>query len=817
VTTQARTVRVAVSAAAYAFDRPYSYLLPESMGYVRPGCRVLVPFGRGNRPVEGIVLAIRQEEPSGPIKVVQKALDAEPVLDAGQLRLALWMHKRFFCTVYDAVKAILPAGVWYRIETVYRLSDGLDRERALNACESDKERLLVETVCSHGGSCELEELQGAFGEYDALPTLKGLVKSGVLTLEGSEKRRVRDKEIVYASLAVPVEDAQQEVLHLKRSAKMQASLLDLLCSIGRAPAKELCAFTGASMPSLQALVTKELVVLERETVYRRPIEPITERQPIPELTEGQYKAYLGLCTDLNAPDAKAALLFGVTGSGKTTVYLHLIRDVLEEGKSAILLVPEISLTPQMIQTFSACFGDTVAVLHSRLSIGERYDEWKRIRKGDARVVIGTRSAVFAPVQELGLLILDEEQEETYKSENNPRYHAREVAKFRCVEQNALLLLGSATPDVVSRYHAQQGRYHYYELPGRYNEQALPTVQIVDLKKELRLGNSGSVSSILQSEIEENLRLGEQSILFLNRRGTSKLVTCGDCGYIYECPRCSVSLTYHQFSHSLQCHHCGYRRKVDERCPSCAGELRYVGDGTEKVEQELHALFPGVETLRMDADTISLAGSHERILSEFREKKIPILIGTQMVTKGLNFENVTLVGVLLADQSLYSGDHRANERTFSLITQVVGRGGRGDRPGRAVIQTFTPENQTILQAAKQDYPGFYESEIALRKMHGTPPFSEILTITVSGMNESSVLKGCVFIRDYLKHETQGSMQILGPAPLPVVRVMNRFRYRVTIYAPEGSGARMLAANIVKYCSSEKQFRDLSVFADDDPYN
>ena len=817
MTAPARTVRVAVSAAAYAFDRPYSYLLPESMAYVRPGCRVLVPFGRGNRPVEGVVLALRTEEPSGPIKVVQKALDAEPVLDAGQLRLALWMHKRFFCTVYDAVKAILPAGVWYRIQTVYRLPEGMDQTDALALCATENERLLVQAVCAHGGSCDLEDLQDVLGELDAGPTLRSLVKNGALVLEGAEKRRVRDKEIVYAALAVPAEEAQQEVQRLRRSAKMQASLLDLLCSVGRAPAKELCAFTGASMPSLNALVTRQLVALERESAYRRPVEPVTETRPIPELTEGQYRAYLGLCTDLNAATPEAALLFGVTGSGKTTVYMHLIRDTLEQGKSAILLVPEISLTPQMIQTFSACFGDTVAVLHSRLSIGERYDEWKRIRSGDARVVIGTRSAVFAPVQELGLLILDEEQEETYKSENAPRYHAREVAKFRCVQHNALLLLGSATPDVVSRYHASQGRYHYYELPGRYNEQALPSVQIVDLKKELRLGNSGSVSSILQSEIEENIRRGEQSILFLNRRGTSKLVTCGDCGYVYECPRCSVSLTYHQFSHTLQCHHCGYRRRVDERCPACGGELRYVGDGTEKVEEELHALFPGVETLRMDADTIGLAGSHERILSEFRDKKIPILIGTQMVTKGLNFKNVTLVGVLLADQSLYAGDHRANERTFSLITQVVGRGGRGERPGRAVIQTFTPENETILQAARQDYPAFYESEIALRKLHGTPPFTEILTITVSGLNESSVLRGCVFIRDYLKHETRGAMQILGPAPLPVVRVMNRYRYRVTVYSPEGSGVRLLISNIVKYCSSEKQFRDLSVFADDDPYN
>ena len=594
-------------------------------------------------------------------------------------------------------------------------------------------------------------------------------------------------------------------------------MLDLLSSFEILPLRDLLQHSGASRQSFKALQKQELVETYEREVFRRPEIFDGDISPLPVLNREQESAFRGLNQLALSGKAGCALLFGVTGSGKTSVYIHLIHEQLQRGRTAILLVPEISLTPQMLHTFSSHFGDEIAVLHSSLSVGERYDEWKRIRSGKARVIIGTRSAVFAPVEKPGIVIIDEEQEETYKSENTPRYHAREVAKFRCVQEKALLLLGSATPDVVSRYHASQGRYHYYELPGRYNQQALPTVQIVDLKKELRLGNSGSVSSILQSEIEENLRRGEQSILFLNRRGTSKLVTCGDCGYVYECPRCSVSLTFHQFSRSLQCHHCGYRRKVDDACPSCGGELRYVGDGTERVEEELHNLFPGVETLRMDADTISLAGSHERILSEFREKKIPILIGTQMVTKGLNFENVTLVGVLLADQSLYSGDHRANERTFSLITQVVGRGGRGDRPGRAVIQTFTPENQTILQAAKQDYPSFYESEIALRNMHGTPPFTEILTITVTGLNESSVLKGCVFIRDYLKHETQGTMQILGPAPLPVVRVMNRYRYRVTIYSPEGSGVRLLAANIVKYCNSEKQFRDLSVFADDDPYN
>ena len=323
--------------------------------------------------------------------------------------------------------------------------------------------------------------------------------------------------------------------------------------------------------------------------------------------------------------------------------------------------------------------------------------------------------------------------------------------------------------------------------------------------------------MLRQELAENLARGEQSILFLNRRGASKLVTCGDCGFTYACPRCSVSLTYHSSNRTLQCHHCGYRRYVDEHCPDCGGTLRYIGDGTQKIEEELHDLFPGVETLRMDADTIAMAGSHEKLLSRFSRENIPIMIGTQMIAKGLNFDRVTLVGVLSADQSLYVGDYRANERTFSLITQVIGRSGRGDAPGRAVIQTFTPENQTILQAAAQDYEAFYRSEIALRRLHGTPPFCEILTVTVSGLNESTVLRCCAYIRDYLQRETHGKAQLLGPAPLPVVRVNNRFRYRVTLYCRETRVLRQTVANIVMYCNTDKKFRDVSVFADDNPFD
>ena len=480
-------------------------------------------------------------------------------------------------------------------------------------------------------------------------------------------------------------------------------------------------------------------------------------------------------------------------------------------------MPEIALTPQMIQTFSSHFGNDVAVLHSSLSLGERYDEWKRVKTGKARVVIGTRSAVFAPVDALGLIIIDEEQEETYKSENIPRYNARDVAKYRCARSDCLLLLGSATPDIVSMHGAMTGRYAFFELQNRYNDRDLPEVEIVDMKRELRRGNGGSISSFLRDELQKNIDCGEQSILFINRRGANRLISCGECGFVYKCPRCSVALTYHSTNHRLLCHYCGYSQRPDEDCPVCGGGLKHIGAGTQMVESELKELFPETEILRMDTDTVTPAGSHEKLLDRFRDENIPIMVGTQMVTKGLNFENVTLVGVISADQSLYAGDYRAGERTFSLITQVVGRSGRGEKPGRAVIQTFTPDNETIVQAARQDYFAFYRSEIELRKLQNTPPFTELLSVTVSGLNEEHVYRACRVIRQRLDGliGEDGNARILGPAPLAVVKVNNRYRYRVMIYSRVSAGLRGTVAGVVIECCQDKRFADVSIYADNDP--
>ncbi len=741
--------RIAVAAATYSFDRPFDYLIPdEFVGRVRPGCRVTVPFGRGNRPSEGAVLAVGDGSQREILKPIACVMDSEPVLSERQLKLALFMRERFFCTVYDAIKAMLPAGLWF---------------------------------------------------------------------DNRGNRRVKDKTVEIARLCVSSEEGLRIAQAKRLRSPRQAELLELLCSFEALPVRDLLNHTGATRAVFNALKKAELVETFEREVFRRPVLSNEERQEIPVLNAEQQKAFTALSALAVSGQASAALLLGVTGSGKTSVYVHLIAQQLSLGKGVILLVPEIALTPQMLHTFTSYFGDEIAVLHSSLSPGERYDEWKRIRSGQARLVIGTRSAIFAPIGELGLVIIDEEQEESYKSENNPRYHARDVAKYLCAKSNCLLLLGSATPDIATRYYAEIGRYHFFRLDQRYNEQALPAVRIVDMKRELRRGNTGDLSSLLCEELRENIRRGEQSILFLNRRGAHKLISCGDCGFTYKCPRCSVSLTYHSSNRRLMCHYCGHVQWVDAACPECGGTLKYLGTGTQNVEAQLNELFPGVPVLRMDTDTVAPAGSHEILFDRFRKEKIPIMVGTQMVTKGLNFENVTLVGVLSADQSLYSGDYRAGERTFSLITQVVGRSGRGTKPGRAVIQTFTPENQTILQAAEQDYDAFYHSEIELRRLQNAPPICDMLSITCTGMDEDQVRKGIHSIRHWLEEalSDQRGVSVLGPAPLPVVKVNNHFRYRVNIVCQANAEIRRLLSQIIIACGSDKRFKGVSVFADSDP--
>jgi primosomal protein N' (replication factor Y) len=623
---------------------------------------------------------------------------------------------------------------------------------------------------------------------------------------------VGDKTRKLARLAVAPEEALSGI---QGKSPSRRAVLNLLCEIGEASVKELCYFTGASPVVLTNLARQGLVTLSDQEVFRRPAAARPPTKPL-TLNAEQTAAYDRLRVLLDAGKPVCALLHGVTGSGKTSVYIELIRRALDAGGTAIVMVPEIVLTPQLMDQFAGAFGDRVALLHSGLTLGERYDEWKRLRTGQAVVAVGTRSAVFAPLPDPRLIIIDEEQEYTYKSENTPRYHARDVAKYRVSRARGLLLLGSATPSVESAWRAEAGVYERLRMPTRYNTRALPEVLIADMRQDLMAGNASCVSGLLRAEIQRNLAVGEQSILFLNRRGYNRFLVCQVCGQVPECARCSVTLTYHAANGRLMCHQCGHSEKKPAACAACGGDFLPVGAGTQKVEEELGALFPGAAHLRMDTDTTGGKGAHEALLKTFRERRIPLLIGTQMVTKGLDFPNVTLVGVLDADMTLHMNDFRAHERAFGLITQVVGRAGRGDKPGRAVIQTFTPNHPVLLSAAAQDYETFYENEIALRQAGGLPPFADILTLTLSGLREDNVRQAALRVRRQLTPTEAILLQVLGPAPAPILKVNNRYRYRLTLTAKLEKPVRQAIAALLAAFDKDPQNRGVHLAADVNPY-
>ena len=606
--------------------------------------------------------------------------------------------------------------------------------------------------------------------------------------------------------------------HRPKSALMQKAVLELMCSVGSVSVKELCYFTGASVATVNRLEKLGYLTLSERPVLRcREIKPAQLDGPL-VLNEEQAVAFHGLNNQRAEANPGVALLYGVTGSGKTSVYIKLIQACLDEGRSAMLLVPEIALTPQLLGLMAAYFGEAVAVLHSSLSAAERYDQWKRVEAGEAKVIVGTRSAVFAPAVNLGLVILDEEQEHSYKSENAPRYSAKEVAIWRGAKEKALVLLGSATPSVESMYRAKTGAYRLYQLTARFGGRPLPEVSIVDMKEELKRGNDLSFSETLQDAIIDTHKADKQTIILLNRRGNSRALVCVDCRETPECPRCAVRLTYHSANNRLMCHYCGFSRTVPDRCPQCDGPLKPMGVGTQKVQQELNYVFPDLEIDRMDADTVSAVNTHEKILDHFKNEKVPILIGTQMVAKGLNLPDVTLVGVLDADLSLYNDSFRAAETTFNMLTQVVGRAGRGDAPGRAVIQTMNPEHQVIKLAAKQDYDGFYDLEIGLRRLQGVPPFGDLVTITFTGQEETAVLRGAAKFRDSLmaclkEPSYEGEhCTVLGPAPCPVPKINYNFRYRLTLRCVFSKQLRFLIASLLRQFSQDKLNRGVSAFAD-----
>ncbi len=818
----ALVAKIAVEQTAYHFDKLYSYTVDASAQTLRRGCRVLVPFGRGDRYRQGIVTELIEMEETARLKPIIEVLDEQPILNDELLDLALWLRERAFCTVFDAVKAMLPTGLYWNVKPVFLPVRPLPEEEL--ARMSPEETAVYKLACTMSEKLSDgvpgEKLLRCAGFGTDTTILPRMLRRGWLTRSDDAFRRSGDATRRMARLSVSAEELEEATVRAKCSPKQKA-VLALLAEAGCASVKELCYLAGVTDAVVTALVKKQLVQLYDQEWLRSPVgaSPVKAAGEI-TLNEEQQRALEELLARYREEQAGCALLYGVTGSGKTQVYMGLIDRVIAEGRQVLVLVPEISLTPQVMERFLQRYGSKVAVLHSGLSMGERMDEWKRIRRGDAAIVVGTRSAVFAPVERLGLVVIDEEQEHTYKSESTPRYHAREVAKFRCARHGALLLLASATPSVESYHAAQTGRYSLHTLSSRYGDAVLPQVEVVDMREQPM--EVSVFSEPLRQELGRCFEQGSQAILLLNRRGYQTFVSCRSCGEVITCPSCSISMTYHRANKRLVCHYCGHMQPPAVRCPVCGSEhIRYSGMGTQRVEEELQQLFPNIRILRMDTDTTMSRFAYEERFKAFANGEYDVMIGTQMVAKGLDFPRVSLVGVLSADQSLYAGDYRAYETTFSLLTQVIGRAGRRDFPGKAIIQTSTPEHYIIGQASAQDYTSFYGIEIAARKQMKYPPFTELCVFGLSGVREQAVQQAADRLLETLRNLTRRPeydglpLIVLDPTPAAVARVSGKYRYKLIVKLGGTALSRQFVRQVLTEFCADPANREITVYADRNP--
>lgn len=804
---------VAVENSVFHFDREYSYIVPENVAVNDlSGFRVLVPFSKSNRRLQGYVLGCHYEQAknTADYKEIIKLLDSSPLLTDEMIKLAYFMKDRCFCTLYDAIKAMLPAGINYKVKTVYMYNGAFDLSSSVLTSE---QRRILDYV-KNNGSVTKEKLFEDFGLSESCPPLEELIKSGAVISDDSAFRKIKD--------------ASQKMVRLKTSADelkltpKQREITDVLNTAGEVSLKELCYFTGITKAVCDNLEKKGIIEYFSAEVFRTPKSSSgAANSGKIILTDEQLSAYKNLLKLYESNKPAVSLLYGVTGSGKTSVFMSLIDKAYSDGKGVIVMVPEIALTPQMLNIFTARYGSDVAVFHSGLSLGERLDEWKRVRQGKAKIAVGTRSAVFAPFENLGLIIMDEEQEYTYKSESNPRYHAKELAKYRCVNNNCLLLLSSATPSVESYYKAKTGVYSLSVLKNRYGQAKLPDVLTADMNIETEQGNFTGYSSVLLEALEQNLSDGMQSILLMNRRGHNTFVVCRDCKEAVSCPNCSISLTYHSANNRLMCHYCGYSQPVTANCPLCgSSRLKFSGMGTQKAEQSLCELLPEAKILRLDADATMTKNSHARLLTAFANGEYDIMIGTQMVAKGLDFPNVTLVGVLNADQMLYADDFRSYERAFSLLTQVVGRSGRGKHSGRAVIQTMTPENPIIYLAAEQNYDAFYKSDIGIRKAMLYPPFADICMVGFVGDNDKTALNAAKAFTNRLcktaaEKYPQIPLRVIGPSCAAVKKVSNKYRYKLILKFKNSKSFREMLSRLLIEFGKDSKYRSVAIFADINP--
>ncbi|MDT0091068.1 primosomal protein N' [Listeria marthii] len=789
--------KVIVDVPAMQVDRPFDYFIPEDLEeLIRPGMRVSVPFG--NRKIQGFVIALGETKENPKLKGIDGVMDLAPVLNEELMELGDWLAEDTLSFRVSAYQAMLPAALRAKYEKYFLR---LDEEN--------------------------EELEQLFEGYETLDwkvaEARGLLKQiGKWVREGSVevvyqvKNKITNKKVRVVSCLKAPHQLAEIIEDMPKNAKAQSRVLAFFQAFEgtEITAVDLKKQAETTDTTIKKLADLGLLTIQEKIISRDPYENHQfEKSESLELLPDQQTA----CAKINAAkEQETFLIHGVTGSGKTEIYLQTIEAKLKEGKEAIVLVPEISLTPQMVERFKSRFGSEVAVLHSALSSGEKYDEWRKIERKEARVVVGARSAVFAPFENLGIIIIDEEHEASYKQEDNPRYHARDVAIWRATKYQCPVVLGSATPSLESFARAKKGVYTLIELPSRVNDRAMPEVNVVDMREELRKENRTEFSTELLEKIKDRIAKKEQTVLMLNRRGYSSFVMCRDCGYVVECPNCDISLTYHQSSNQMKCHYCGHEERVPQQCPSCEGEhIRYFGTGTQKVEESLTKLIPEARVIRMDVDTTRTKGAHEKLLNSFRNHEADILLGTQMIAKGLDFPDITLVGVLNADTMLHLPDFRASERTFQLLTQVSGRAGRHERTGEVVVQSYNPEHYSIEFAKKHDFIGFYNHEMQLRKMGSYPPFYYLTMINVSDENEMKAIRTIQEMAQFLRGKLGPDAVILGPVPSTITRIKNKYRYQCIIkYKIEPNLKKELKTLITHY--QKDQQKGLTITIDVQPY-
>ena len=769
-----KVAKVIVDVPTMQTDQPFTYLVPENLNeQLAVGMRVEVPFGNGNRHVQGFVLAVGPvaatvlDETNVQLKELVAVLDLKPVLNTEMLALADYMKEKTFAFKITCLQTMLPSVMRADYQKYIYLTDELSEE--------------LQDQLFYG----LEEISwDQAQERGLLPQLMALRKQQKVDIRYEVTTRNKVKMVRFIQAAKEFEQLEEIRLGLRKGAKKKEQLLYYLQRLGTekvTAVKEMKELGFSTALLNEAAKNGWLTFIEKEA-YRDPFANQTfEKTTALSLNAEQQVAVETILQSVQEQQSQTYLLEGITGSGKTEVYLQVIAEVLNQGKTAIMLVPEISLTPQMVQRFKSRFGEHVAVMHSGLSQGEKYDEWRKIERGEAEVVVGARSAIFAPIENIGVIIIDEEHEASYKQEETPRYHARDLAIWRSEYHHCPVVLGSATPSLESRARAQKNVYQRLRLTQRANQAAtLPTIDVVDMRQEVENGNVSSFSMSLQEKLQERLEKNEQSVLLLNRRGYSSFVMCRDCGYVLPCPNCDISLTLHMDSKTMKCHYCGHEERIPYRCPNCGQDkIRYYGTGTQKVEEELQTLLPDSRILRMDVDTTRRKGAHEKILRTFGEGQADILLGTQMIAKGLDFPNVTLVGVLNADTALNLPDFRSSERTFQLLTQVSGRAGRAEKPGEVIIQSFNPEHYAIQLAKAQDYEDFYTKEMYIRHRGDYPPYYFTVQITASHPEENEAAKQMFQIATKLKQGLSPQAILLGPTPNAIMRVNNRYFYQVII--------------------------------------